>query len=178
MVGNSGSGKTTLGRALAQRLAVSFVELDAIYHQAGWRPLPVPELRRRVAAIVAEDDWVIDGNYSVVRDLVWARADTVVYIDLPRHVVMRQVVLRTLRRTVTRAELWNGNREPVTGPFRLDPDRSIIRWAWTQHHKYQARFTEASRSPDYAHLTFIRIGSRADACDLLAGRPDLGQASP
>lgn len=167
VVGNSGSGKTVLGRALAGRLAVPFVELDAIHHQAGWQPLPTPELRRRVEALVAGEGWVVDGNYSAVRDLVWARADTVVYFDLPRRVVMRQVILRTLGRIVTRAELWNGNREPVTGLFRLDPDHSIIRWAWTQHRKYQARFTEAARSPDHAHLSFVRIGTRADARALL-----------
>jgi len=172
VVGNSGSGKTVLGRALAGQLAVPFVELDAIYHQPGWQPLPTPEFRRRVEALVAAVGWVVDGNYSAVRDLVWARADTVVYFDLPRRVVRRQVVLRTLGRIVTRTELWNGNREPATGLFRLDPDHSIIRWAWTQHGKYQARFTEAARSPDYVHLSFVRIGTRADARALL-GRSDI-----
>ena len=170
MVGNSGSGKTVLGRALAGQLAVPFVELDALYHQPGWRPLPVEDFRGRVAAVVAQDSWVIDGNYSAVRDLVWARADTVIYFDLSRRLVMWQIMLRTLRRAVTRVELWNGNREPITGVFRIDPDRSILRWAWTQHRKYQARYTEAAREPTYAHLSFVRIGSRADARRLLAGR--------
>ncbi|HET8657654.1 MAG TPA: hypothetical protein VFM55_01495 [Micromonosporaceae bacterium] len=114
VVGNSGSGKTVLGRALAGQLAVPFVELDAIYHQPGWQTLPAPELRRRVEALVAGDGWVMDGNYSAVRDLVWARADTVVYFDLPRRVVMRQVILRTLGRLVTRAELWNGSAPAPT----------------------------------------------------------------
>jgi len=168
VVGNSGSGKTVLGRALAGQLAVPFVELDAIYHQARWQPLPLPELRRRVEALAAGEGWVVDGNYSAVRDLVWARADTVVYFDLPRHVVMRQVILRTLGRVATRAELWNGNREPVASLFRIDPDRSIIRWAWTQHGRYRTRFAEAVRSPDYAHLSFVRIGNHADARALLA----------
>jgi len=49
------------------------------------------------------------------RDVVWTRADIVVWFDLPRRTVMRQVVTRTLRRAITRAELWNGNREPVDG---------------------------------------------------------------
>jgi adenylate kinase family enzyme len=84
VVGNSGSGKTRLGRMLAERLGVPFVELDAIFHQAGWQPLPPEEFRARVEAAAAGDGWVIDGNYSTVRDLVWARADTVVWFDLPR----------------------------------------------------------------------------------------------
>jgi len=168
VVGNSGSGKTTLGRALAERLAVPFVELDSVYHQAGWQPLPVEDFRRRVQAITSGEDWVIDGNYSAVRDLVWARADTVIWLDLPRRTVVRRVVLRTLRRVVTRTELWNGNREPVSALFRLDPEKSIIRWSWTQHTKYRGRFAEAARDPAYAHLTFVRISSRGDADTLLA----------
>src|SRR5215475_11726512 len=80
VVGVSGSGKSTLGRELAGRLAVPFVELDAIFHQPGWTPLPEDEFRRRVAEIAAGDGWVIDGNYSAVQPLVWERADTVVWV--------------------------------------------------------------------------------------------------
>ena len=58
-----------------------FVELDGIFHQPGWAPLAADEFRRRVAEVTAGDAWVIDGNYSAVRPLVWARADTV---DLDR----------------------------------------------------------------------------------------------
>jgi adenylate kinase family enzyme len=168
VVGNSGSGKTELSRRLADRLGVPAVELDAIFHQAGWRPLPIDEFRRRVGAIVAGDGWVVDGTYSAVRDLVWARADTVVWFDLPRRTVMRQVLGRTLRRLVGRAELWNGNRESVTALFRLDPEKSILRWAWVKHRVYSRRFAAAARDPAHSHLTFVRIGSRRDARRLLA----------
>ncbi|WP_344126941.1 shikimate kinase [Luedemannella flava] len=168
VVGNAGSGKTTLGRRLGEALGVPFVELDSIFHQEGWRPLPEDLFRARVLDIVAADAWVIDGNYRVVRDLVWARADTVVWFDLPRRTVMRQVVLRTLRRMATRQVLWNGNREPVSGLFRLDPEHSIIRLAWLKHATYHERFAAAAADPRFAHLRFVRIGSRADATTLVA----------
>ena len=72
VVGTSGAGKSTLARSLAARLGASFLELDSVNHQADWVPLPTPEFRRRVASVVAGERWVIDGNYSKVRDLVWA----------------------------------------------------------------------------------------------------------
>src|SRR6266508_2350063 len=89
VVGNSGSGKSTLARALAAELGVAHIELDAIYHQPGWQPLPAADFRARVDAATATGVW----------------------LDLPRHAVMRQVIWRTLRRAMLRAELWNGNRE-------------------------------------------------------------------
>lgn len=168
VVGNSGSGKTTIGRSLARRLAVPFVELDAVYWQPGWTPLPAEQFRSRVDALTAADGWVVDGNYSAVRDLVWGRADTVVWLDPPRWTVMRRVVGRTLWRTVTRRELWNANREPLSGLVRIDPDKSIIRWAWTRHDVYRERYAALSVDPAYAHLTFVRIRSRQDLTHLLA----------
>ena len=56
---------------------------------------------------------------------------------------------------------------PLTGLFRLDPERSIIWWAWLQHASYRRRFAAASADPGYAHVAFIRIGSRADTVRLL-----------
>jgi adenylate kinase family enzyme len=160
VVGNSGSGKSTLAAALATRLGVPHLELDAVFHQPGWTELPIEEFRRRVAEFAATDGWVIDGNYSGVRDIVWARADTVVWLDLPRPVVMRQVIRRTLRRAVRRTELWNGNREPLRNfASVINPDRSIIAWAWTQHAKYRQRYESAMSDPAWGALRFIRLGS-------------------
>ena len=114
----SGCGKTTFGRALAERLGVAFVELDALNHQAGWRELDAAELRRRVEPLVAREAWVIDGSYrGKLGDLVLASADTVVWLDLPRRVWLPRLVRRTARRVVLRERLWNGNRETLRGVF-------------------------------------------------------------
>jgi adenylate kinase family enzyme len=167
VVGNSGSGKSTLARALAAGLGVPHVELDAIFHQPEWQPLPATDFRVRVDAATATGGWVVDGNYSAVRDLIWARADTVVWLDLPRRAVMRQVIWRTVRRAVLRAELWNGNRERWRNLFARDPDQSVVVWAWQRHSAYQTRYLAATTDPAWRHLTFVRIRSRADARQLL-----------
>jgi adenylate kinase family enzyme len=168
VVGSSGAGKTTVARELAARLNVPHVELDAIFHQPGWTPLPPDEFAARVATAADRDGWVIDGNYSVVRPLVWARADTVVWLDLPRRTVMRRIVWRTLRRAAIRAELWNGNRERWRNLFSLDPEESVIAWAWQKHGAYKQRYAAAARDPANAHLGFIRIVTRADVKRLLS----------
>lgn len=167
MVGNSGSGKSTIARSLAARLDVVWVELDSIYHQPGWQPLPTDEFRARVADAVAADGWVVDGNYSAVRDLVWARADTVVWVDPPHRTVMRRIIWRSLRRAVLRTTLWNGNHERWRNLFTTNPEDSVIAWAWQRHKIYRDRYLAASRNPRWAHLRFIRIRSRAEVRRLL-----------
>lgn len=167
VVGNSGSGKSVLGQALAARLGVPFVELDAIYHQPGWQPSPAAQFRANVEAATATGGWVVDGNYSAVRDLVWTRADTVIILDLPRRTVMRQVIWRTVRRAALRIELWNGNRERWRNLFARDPQESVIAWAWHRHSTYQQRYLALTNDPTWRHLTFVRIRSRKDVRQLL-----------
>jgi adenylate kinase family enzyme len=167
VVGTSGSGKSTLARELAETLGVPHLELDAVHHQPGWAPLPTDEFRRIVAARAAAGGWVIDGNYGRVRDLVWARADTVVWLDLPKRTVMRQVVWRTLRRVALRRELWNGNRERWRNFLTWNPEQSVISWAWHKHAPDHAKYAAAAADPASAHLRFIRLASRRDVARFL-----------
>jgi adenylate kinase family enzyme len=168
VVGTSGSGKSTVARKLAQILGVPFLELDGVNHQPEWTPLPVDEFRRVVAAATAGDGWVIDGNYSAVRALVWDRADTVVWMDLPKRTVMRQIVWRTLRRVAFRKELWNGNRERWRNFFSWNPNESVISWAWHNHAKYQERYGSAAADPVNARLSFVRLTNRGDIARFLS----------
>jgi adenylate kinase family enzyme len=169
VVGTSGSGKSTLAAELARALGASWLELDSVYHQPGWKPLPDEEFRSRVAAVVQGESWVIDGNYSVARELVWARADTVVWLDLPKRTVMRRIVWRTLCRVARRAELWNGNRERWRNLFTWDQQESVISWAWHKHRPNRERFAAAMADPANSHLTFVRLTSPAEVRRFLRG---------
>ena len=140
VTGNSGSGKTTLARLLASDLGIPHVELDGLYHGPGWTPADPDKFRARVRAATAEPAWVIDGNYtSIVGQILRDRAGLVIALDLPRWRVMARITRRTLARIVTRAELWNGNREQWRNLLTLDPDNNIVLWAWTRHRKYHQR---------------------------------------
>ena len=168
VVGTSGSGKSTLAKQLAAALGVPHLELDSVFHQPGWESLPTDEFQRLVTERTSGDGWVTDGNYSAVRPIIWARADTVVWLDLPRRTVMRQVIWRTASRAVTRQELWNGNREPLANFLSWDPEKSVISWAWHKHAEYRARYGAALADPANAHLAFIRLTSRRDVARFVA----------
>jgi adenylate kinase family enzyme len=114
----SGNGKTTLGRALAERLGVRFVELDALVHGPNWTETPDAELRAIVEPIVRSDGWVIDGTYRrKLGDVVLDAADTIVWLDLPLRVWLVRLLRRTGRRATGRERLWNDNRETLRNAF-------------------------------------------------------------
>src|SRR6266436_6414369 len=100
----------------------------------------------------------IGGSYSSkVRDLVWARADTVVWLDLPKRTVMRRIIWRSLWRAAGRVELWNGNRERWRNFFALDKEESVIVWAWQTHAVNRVKLEAAMADPGNSHLRFVRL---------------------
>jgi adenylate kinase family enzyme len=169
VVGCSGSGKTTLAASLAEALGVRHIELDAVFHQPGWEPLDDDTFRTRVGEATAAGRWVVDGNYSTVRDIVWDRADTVVWFDLPYATVMARTIRRTVRRTVTRQELWNGNKEPWSNLWSFKPEKSIVAWTATRHGIYRRRYEDAEHDPRWARLRFVRLRTQQEAHAFLAG---------
>src|SRR5688572_17726203 len=97
MVGTSCSGKTTFARDLAEKLKVHHIELDSINWGPNWTATPIEEFRSLVSAASEPNSWVLDGNYSSVRDIVWTRATTLIWLNYPFHVVARRALGRTFR---------------------------------------------------------------------------------
>jgi len=157
--GASGSGKTTLATALADRLGVGRTELDGLFHQPGWTELPADEFRAAVTGVVDGPGWVVDGNYRQVRDLVWARAQVIVVLDLPRWRVMAQLLRRTITRSARGAELWNGNRESFRNLLSTDADRNVVLWSWRTHGRYHLEVPAEARA-EAGHARVVVLSNR------------------
>ena len=157
IVGTSGSGKTTIAQRLAARLEVPHVELDALHWEPGWAEAPLEVFRRRVSEALHGETWVVDGNYSKVRGIIWERADTVVWLDFSLAVIMGRLLWRTLRRILTREELWHGNRENLKMTF-CSRD-SILLWALTTYRRRRREYPALFAQPAYAYLHVIRLRS-------------------
>ena len=159
MGGISGAGKTTLARAISLRFDLPYTELDALFHGPGWTERPT--FAQDVADVVARERWVVDSDgYSAVRDVMWARADTLVWLDLPRWQVMSRVLRRSVVRGALRSELWNGNREGL-GAWK--DSGHPVRWAWTQHGARRATIAERLADPRWGHLTVVHLRSAREA---------------
>lgn len=171
VIGSSGSGKTTVARALAERLGSRHLELDSLFHLPGWRQKEDEQFRAEVAEFARAKRWVIDGNYTShgVADIVWPLADTIVWLDPPRRVVMTRVIRRTLRRVITRQELWNGNREPWTNLYSPRPENNIILWAWTRFRRTRDTYEQHLAVGTWSHAEVHRLRSSTDVERFLAG---------
>jgi adenylate kinase family enzyme len=173
VVGTSGSGKTTFAAQLADRLGLPHVELDALFWEPGWVEPDLATFRARVSEAIAPDGWVLDGNYSRVRDLYLARADTIVWLDLPLWVCLWRVARRAFARAHSREELWgSGNRESWRKLLSRD---SLVWWVIRTHNQRrrenEARFTD----PAFADVEVLRFRSSAAVETWLAGlRPVAG----
>ena len=104
-----------IGSSCTKTLAVianlPYIELDALHWGSNWAPTPTPELRKLIQEVVSKECWVIDGNYSKLRDIIWSRVDTFVWLDYHLTFVLWRWLNRTIRRVISQERLWNGNRE-------------------------------------------------------------------
>ena len=165
VIGTSGSGKTTLARQIAQLRHIAHIELDALHWEPHWTPAAPEVFRERVAIALAGDRWVTDGNYSIVRDIVWNRADTVIFLDYPFWVVFKRLFGRTLRRSLCQEPLWSGNRETFRLSF-LSQD-SILVWMLKTYRRNRRRYPDLFQQPEFAHLKVVQLRSPRQAAEWL-----------
>jgi adenylate kinase family enzyme len=164
VAGTSGSGKTTLAGRIAVTVGAPHTEIDALYHGPDWTPRE--NFMRDVAALAAQPTWVVEWQYDNARPLLLQRADLLVWLDLPRSLVMRRVVRRTVRRRLNKTALWNGNLEPPLSGFFTDREH-IVRWAWRTHHQNAQRVAGAVGSR--ADLSVVRLRCQEEVDQWLAG---------
>jgi adenylate kinase family enzyme len=157
VIGTSGSGKTTMAQRLAECLGVQHVELDALHWGSDWTPASREVFRQRVCQALRGDAWTTDGNYSAVRDIVWDRAEAIVWLDYSLPVILWRVTTRTVRRIVTQEKLWGENRENFAASF-LSRD-SIILWALRTYRRRRREYPALFAQPQYAHLHIVRLRS-------------------
>jgi energy-coupling factor transporter ATP-binding protein EcfA2 len=171
ILGRTGSGKTTLARELAAAVGVPHVELDALYFGPDFSTVPLPVLRERTSAAIAGDRWVTDGNKSAVRDLVWPRADTVIWLDYPLVVCLWRLGRRAVWRTsVLKAQA--AERDGKAGLPRqfLSAAKGVLT-ALRSHKGQRREYPRMFARQENQHLAVVRLRSPRATRDWLARAP-------
>jgi adenylate kinase family enzyme len=154
--------------SIASALGLPCVELDRLHWAPNWEALSKTDPNEFVgqvsAAISASEAWVTDGNYGLVRDMIWRRATHLVWLDYGRGVVMYRVIKRSIARAFDQKELWAGNTENWRDWIR--PSHPI-RWAWSTWSERRSRFEELLKRPEYRHLVVLRLRSPRDAATVI-----------
>jgi adenylate kinase family enzyme len=128
IIGSSGAGKSTLARKLGDLLDLPIVHLDALHWRPGWVEPPEDEWRALQEAAVAQQRWIIDGNYGSTLDIRLAAADAIIFLDLPRTLCVWRIFLRWLRyRGRSRPDMAEGCPEKL--------DWGFVRWVWDYPHR-------------------------------------------
>jgi adenylate kinase family enzyme len=157
VVGTSGSGKSTFARALAQRLDLPYYELDQLFWKPGWQMSSDEELFAKVRQVTSQQRWILDGNYHRTAPEKWKHVQLVIWLDMPFLRTILQVSRRAVQRALSQEELWpgTGNRETLAKAFLSR--ESIIWWAITTYRANKRRYASIMRSPEYAHIRFVRL---------------------
>lgn len=156
VVGIVGSGKSTLGMQLAEIKGLPYVELDALHWERDWTAAANDVFRNRVDKALAGKGWVVGGNYSKARDLIWTRADTLIWLDYPLAISLWRLFRRSIRRIMTQEDLWGtGNRETWRNQF-FSRD-ALFLWALRTARKTRRQYPQLLAQPEYSHLQLYRF---------------------
>lgn len=158
VVGTSCSGKTTLSARIASTLNLRHVELDMLHWGPNWTVRE--DFEDEVENAVQQLSWVVDGNYRKVRDIIWCKADTLIWLNYSFAVVFYRALKRTFLRILHRKELYAGNRENLlTTLFSSD---SILWWVITTHQKRKLEYSQLAANKQFNHLQIVCLNNQRE----------------
>ncbi|MDR5652077.1 AAA family ATPase [Ruixingdingia sedimenti] len=154
IMGQPGSGKSTLARRMGDITGLPVFHMDHIHWQPGWRERPLPEKIALARAIEAQERWIFEGGLSSTYASRAARADLIVWLDVP-------VGLR----------LWRVTRRCLTGLGRTRPDLpencpetlrnlpGFWRFIWDTRHTATASISQAlaAAPPGVSKIRLTRL---------------------
>jgi adenylate kinase family enzyme len=126
VIGSGGAGKSTFARRLGAGLGIEVVHLDALYWKSGWVESSKEDWAHTVDGILKRDRWIMDGNYSGTLAARIDACDVAIFLDLPRSVCLRRVILRWVKyRKTTRPDMASGCHERLSFEFV-----EFLAWIW------------------------------------------------
>ncbi|MDP8238758.1 MAG: hypothetical protein P9X24_06695 [Candidatus Hatepunaea meridiana] len=165
IIGSSCSGKTTLAKAIGKRTGIKHLELDAVSWLPNWESRDTNDLRRLVEIEVQKENWIIDGNYTILNDIIWSKATTILWLNLPFYLIFYRAITRTIGRIFTKEELFSGCYETFCQSFFTKD--SIIWWVITTWRKKRNQYRQIFDNPTNMNIDYIEIRSPGETEQLI-----------
>lgn len=157
VVGTTSSGKSTLAKQLAEKIQAEFIDLDSLHWEPNWVEAPDELFRRRVENAIKVDVWVVAGNYHVVRDIIWKRAEVIIWLDYPFHIVFLRLLTRTIRRVMTKEKLFSDNVENGWMHLKLWSQESLFHWLFKTYWRRKKEYPMLFALSENTHLQVIHF---------------------
>jgi adenylate kinase family enzyme len=169
IIGTTSTGKSTLAEQIAQRLDLRCIDLDALHWEPEWHPAPLEVFRARVTEATSSGRWVVAGNYSSVRDLLWGSAEVIIWLDYSLPLIFGRLWKRTWRRWWHNELLWGTNRESMWKHFQLWSEESLFHWLFKTYWRRKREFPQLLAQPEYGHLKVFQFKSPEETDQWLPG---------
>jgi adenylate kinase family enzyme len=163
VVGSTSSGKSTLAKGLANKIGADFIELDALHWEPNWIEAADEIFRERAEAATSSEAWIVAGNYHVVRDIIWPKAQVILWLDYPFYIVFWRLLKRTIRRSVLKEKLFSDNVENFRTHLKLWSDESLFYWLFKTHWRRKREYPTLFAEAQHAHLNVFRFKHPAEA---------------
>ena len=151
IIGSGGAGKSTLARRLGAITGSTVIHLDKVYWQPNWNEPNKSEWQKTVEEMLADDAWIMDGNFGGTLAMRIEASDTVILLDLPRTVCLYRVLKRfATYRNKTRPDMADGCHEKI--------DLEFLMWIWNYPNKNKPK-VEKLLQPFQDSKTIIRLKS-------------------
>jgi len=159
VIGSSCSGKSTFSKQLAIKNNAEYIELDSLHWLPNWQERNDDEFRALAADAAYSSAWVIDGNYSVARDIIWSRATQIIWLNPSFSVVLYRAFTRSIYRAATKEKLFAGNVESFRQTF-LSRD-SIIFWVLRTYHKKRRNYSNILKHVKAKGITVVELKNQS-----------------
>ncbi len=169
IIGTTSTGKSTLAERLAERFDLRAVDLDALHWEPNWQAAQLDVFRARLIEATSSGRWVAAGNYSSVRDLLWPRAEVIIWLDYPLLLIFSRLWTRTWRRWWHNELLWGTNRENMWHHFKLWSEESLFHWLFKTYWRRKREFPELLALPEHSHLKVLQFKHPNETDEWLAG---------
>ena len=153
ILGSCGSGKTTLAKKLSETHGIPHIEIDALHWRPNWQRVPEEEFKANVKKALDQESWIVDGNYSKLRDAIWPKAELAIWLDFPFPLLLLRVMRRTRKNIQAKKELYSGCYETIQRQFF---SRESIFYFLTKGYLKKKR-TYPQLFPKYPNLRVIHL---------------------